>query len=129
MKCDFCGKDIAIGTEYIYVDSTGKPIHFCSSKCEKSMLKLGRKPQYIRWTAQYRKEKAIRTKSAAPAEPKPAAKPKEAAKEEKHEAAPKHKEEHKKEHKDARKPEHKESKKPAAEEKPKTQKEKPKKGK
>jgi large subunit ribosomal protein L24e len=118
MKCDFCGRSIEVGTDYIYVDSTGKPIHFCSSKCEKNLLKLKRKPQYVRWTEQYRKEKAIRTKtSAAPAKPEK----KEAKAEEhkpKHEAGEKHKEEHKPAHKTEHKPEKK-----AHGEKPKAKKE------
>lgn len=77
MKCDFCGKTIESGTEYVYVDATGKPAHFCSSKCEKNTLKLKRKPQNVRWTDRYRREKAVRVKSMAPV--KPAKKPGESA--------------------------------------------------
>ena len=57
MKCSFCGKNIEKGTGKIYVKSSGKIINFCSTKCEKNLLKLKRKPRKIRWTEMFRKEK------------------------------------------------------------------------
>ncbi|HDD04869.1 50S ribosomal protein L24e [Nanoarchaeota archaeon] len=49
MKCSFCGKEIEPGTGIMYVRNDGKIFYFCSSKCEKNMLKLGRKPKKVEW--------------------------------------------------------------------------------
>ena len=55
MNCSFCGKSIEKGTGKIYVFKTGKLNWFCTSKCEKNMLKLKRKPHKIKWTKEYRR--------------------------------------------------------------------------
>ncbi len=55
MKCSFCGRTIPQGTGKIYVKKDGKLLYFCSSKCEKNMLKLKRKPQKYKWTASYKR--------------------------------------------------------------------------
>ncbi|MCX6801636.1 MAG: 50S ribosomal protein L24e [Candidatus Diapherotrites archaeon] len=57
MKCSFCGSDILEGTGMIFVFKTGKRHNFCSRKCEKNLLKLGRKPSKQKWTAAFRSEK------------------------------------------------------------------------
>lgn len=57
MKCTFCGKNIKKGTGKIYVKKDGKIFYFCSSKCEKNMIKLGRKPVNVGWTEKHRSEK------------------------------------------------------------------------
>ncbi len=57
MKCTFCGKIIKKGTGKIYAKKDGKIFNFCSSKCEKNILKLGRKPIFTRWTEYFKKEK------------------------------------------------------------------------
>ena len=57
MKCTFCGKTIKMGTGKIYVKQDGKIFYFCSSKCEKNMIKLGRKPVNVGWTEKHRVEK------------------------------------------------------------------------
>lgn len=62
MNCSFCGKDIPRGTEMIFVNKRGKALYFCSSKCDKNLIKLGRKPRETKWTAAYKEEKDIRTK-------------------------------------------------------------------
>ncbi len=62
MKCSFCGHEIGKGTETIFVTSKGKAHYMCSSKCEKNMFKLNRKPRKTKWTEEYRKEKNIRVK-------------------------------------------------------------------
>ena len=64
MDCSFCGHGIPRGTEMIFVTKRGKALYFCSSKCERNMLKLGRKPRETKWTDDYREEKLIRVKSA-----------------------------------------------------------------
>ncbi|MBI4438613.1 50S ribosomal protein L24e [Candidatus Woesearchaeota archaeon] len=42
-KCSFCSRQIERGTGKMFVRKTGKIFYFCSSKCEKNMVKLGRK--------------------------------------------------------------------------------------
>lgn len=63
MKCSFCGNEIPLGKERIFVDKKGQAHYFCSKKCELNSLKLGRKTRKVKWTEDYRKEKAIRMKS------------------------------------------------------------------
>jgi len=58
--CAFCGREIEPGTGKMYVMSDGTVYYFCSSKCQKNMLKLNRIPRKVRWTQAYRKEKEIR---------------------------------------------------------------------
>ena len=55
-RCSFCGTSIKKGTGKIYVYASGKINNFCSMKCEKNLLKLGRKPLKVKWTEPYRKE-------------------------------------------------------------------------
>lgn len=50
MKCTYCESDIERGTGKMFVKQDGKILHFCSSKCEKNMLKLGRKSRDHKWT-------------------------------------------------------------------------------
>jgi len=64
MDCNFCGYGIPRGTEYIFVTSKGKALHFCSSKCYKNMVKLGRTPRDTRWTKFYFDDKEARLKTA-----------------------------------------------------------------
>ncbi|MBI2523017.1 50S ribosomal protein L24e [Candidatus Woesearchaeota archaeon] len=59
-KCTFCGNSIALGTGKIFVQKDAKILYFCSSKCEKNMLKLNRKPITTRWSKRhprYQKQK------------------------------------------------------------------------
>ena len=49
-KCTFCGRSIPKGTGMTFVRKTGKILNFCSRKCEKNMLKLGRIPRKVTWT-------------------------------------------------------------------------------
>jgi len=60
MECSFCGDSIPEGSEVIFVTRKGKALYFCTSKCEKNMIKLGRKPRKVKWTAAYAKEKEAR---------------------------------------------------------------------
>ncbi len=50
VKCSFCGKTIENGTGIMYVKANGQVYWFCSTKCEKNMLKLKRDPRDIKWT-------------------------------------------------------------------------------
>jgi len=53
MKCSFCKNDIERGTGKVLIDKDGKMINFCSSKCEKNMIKLKRKARKLKWTKAY----------------------------------------------------------------------------
>jgi len=52
-NCSFCGKSIEKGTGKMFVFKTGKLNYFCSSKCEKNLLVLKRKPHSVRWTKEF----------------------------------------------------------------------------
>ncbi len=54
-KCTFCGNEIEPGTGLMYVKKDGTIFYFCSGKCRKNMLKLGRDPKKFKWTKFYRK--------------------------------------------------------------------------
>jgi large subunit ribosomal protein L24e len=64
-KCTFCGTAIAQGTGKLYVRKDAKLIWLCSNKCEKNMMKLGRKARETTWTAEYKTEKKSRMAAAA----------------------------------------------------------------
>ena len=55
VNCSFCGKKIEKGTGKMFVFNTGKILYFDSSKCEKNLLKLKRKPRKFKWTKYYEK--------------------------------------------------------------------------
>ncbi len=61
--CSFCGKEIEPGTGRMYVRKDGSVLYFCSSKCYKNMIELKRVPRRVTWTAEYEKEKKVRTSS------------------------------------------------------------------
>ena len=50
MKCTFCEKIVPKGTGKEYVKNDGKMYYFCSSKCQKNMLKLKRDSKKLKWT-------------------------------------------------------------------------------
>jgi len=52
-NCTFCDKELVKGTGKMLVKNTGKVLYFCSSKCEKNLQKLGRKPTHVRWSGLY----------------------------------------------------------------------------
>jgi len=52
-KCTFCGDIIEKGTGKLYVYKDGKTASFCSSKCEKNLLKLKKKPITTRWSKRF----------------------------------------------------------------------------
>ena len=49
MKCSFCSKSIETGTGKTLIQNTGKMLYFCSNKCEKNTIKLGRDPRDFKW--------------------------------------------------------------------------------
>ncbi|MFP4045510.1 MAG: 50S ribosomal protein L24e [Candidatus Aenigmatarchaeota archaeon] len=50
MKCTFCDKEIEKGKGKIHVKKDGTSYFYCSAKCEKNHLKLGRDPKKVKWT-------------------------------------------------------------------------------
>ena len=50
MRCTFCNNRIEEGKGKMYVKKDGKIYYFCSMKCEKNMIKLGRKPRTTKCT-------------------------------------------------------------------------------
>jgi len=70
VKCSFCGTELPKGAGKMYVKTDAKLLYFCSSKCEKNMLDLKRKPRKTTWTAEYRKEKEQRLATAKSASTK-----------------------------------------------------------
>ena len=56
-NCTFCGILLEKGTGKMFVKKDGKILYFCSTKCEKNLLKLKRKPREHQWTAESRKER------------------------------------------------------------------------
>ena len=45
------------GTGTMYVKVSGQILYFCSSKCEKNLLKLGRIPREHKWVGHAKSEK------------------------------------------------------------------------
>ncbi|EMR74364.1 LSU ribosomal protein L24E [Thermoplasmatales archaeon SCGC AB-539-N05] len=55
-SCSFCGKEIEPGTGKLFVRKDGTVYYFCSSKCQKNMLKLKRVPRRVKWSKLYSKK-------------------------------------------------------------------------
>jgi len=74
--CTFCGSEIEPGTGRMYVKKDGVVYNFCTSKCFKNMVILGRVPRRTTWTRYFEREKEIRMKGGpeAVAQPKKARK-------------------------------------------------------
>ncbi len=54
-ECTFCGTEIEPGTGMMYVKKNGQIFYFCSSKCRKNHLDLGRTPRYVNWSKHSRR--------------------------------------------------------------------------
>ena len=59
MKCSFCGDEIKKGTGKMLAKNDGRILYFCSMKCEKNLLKLGRIPRKTKWTKEAQKIKKV----------------------------------------------------------------------
>ncbi len=57
--CSFCGEDIEPGTGKMFIRRDGTIHFFCSSKCERNLLHLGRVPRWTAWTRPYRRAKGL----------------------------------------------------------------------
>jgi large subunit ribosomal protein L24e len=62
--CTFCGEEIEPGTGRMYIKKDGIVYNFCTSKCYKNMILMGRVPRRTTWTQYYAREKQIRMKGA-----------------------------------------------------------------
>lgn len=71
--CTFCGDEIEPGTGRMYIKKDGIVYNFCSSKCFKNMIVLGRVPRRTTWTRYYAREKEVRVKGQPKDEGKPKA--------------------------------------------------------
>jgi large subunit ribosomal protein L24e len=60
--CSFCGREIEPGTGSMYVKKDGTVILFCTNKCSKNMIDMGRVPRTVTWTRAYAREKDVRMK-------------------------------------------------------------------
>lgn len=87
--CTFCGSEIEPGTGRMFIKKDGTVSNFCTSKCFKNLIELGRVPRRTTWTRYYEREKQIRMKGA----PAPEAEAPKARKVKKGEAKPEEKKE------------------------------------
>ena len=75
-NCSFCGEDIEPGTGKMFVKKDGTVYTFCSNKCKKNRIDIGRVPRRTKWTIRYSELKA---NSLSRETPKKEAEPKKAA--------------------------------------------------
>ncbi len=57
-NCSFCGDPIEPGTGKMYIKKDGTVYSFCSNKCKKNRIDLGRVPRRTQWTVRYSELKA-----------------------------------------------------------------------
>jgi large subunit ribosomal protein L24e len=57
-NCSFCGADIPAGTGKLYIKRDATQYHFCSSKCQRNQVNLGRTPRHTAWTEAHKVAKA-----------------------------------------------------------------------
>lgn len=56
-KCSFCSTTIRKGEGKMFIQNTGRFFWFCSSKCEKNMMKLGRDSRKFKWASKEKEKK------------------------------------------------------------------------
>ena len=54
--CTFCSEEIEKGRGKMFVKNDGKIFRFCSTKCERNMLKLKRVGRKMKWVSKKGKE-------------------------------------------------------------------------
>lgn len=72
MNCSFCGTAIEAGTGKMYIKRDGSVFHFCSSKCQRNQVELGRVNRHVKWTGAAASAKAEATSAGAAAKAAPA---------------------------------------------------------
>ena len=55
-KCAFCGREVRLGSGILFVRNDGSTRSYCSSKCRRNELKLGRDPRKLKWARGSRKK-------------------------------------------------------------------------
>ena len=73
-NCSFCGSPIEAGTGKMYIRRDATVFHFCSSKCQRNQVDLGRVNRHVRWTQAAEEHKSERVESHAGGGAKPAGK-------------------------------------------------------
>ncbi len=68
LVCSFCGRPIEPGTGVMYVRNDNQRLYFCTKKCERNMLGLGRKARKLKWTEGYERGTAPAAKGQVEAE-------------------------------------------------------------
>ena len=58
VKCVFCGKDEYFMKGLNLINNDGSVSYFCSSKCRKNALHLGRDRKNLKWTEAYKIKRA-----------------------------------------------------------------------
>jgi large subunit ribosomal protein L24e len=51
--CSFCGSAMEPGTGMLFIKRDGTRHNFCSAKCRRNLLDLGRVPRTVKWTKHY----------------------------------------------------------------------------
>ena len=76
VKCVFCGREEYPHLGLHIIQNDGNIVYYCSSKCRKNALKLGRDRIKTRWTEGYRIARNVaNTKAAAAVAAQTAKKP------------------------------------------------------
>ncbi|MEE8132367.1 MAG: 50S ribosomal protein L24e [Nitrososphaerales archaeon] len=52
-NCSFCDRQVKSGTGTMLVRNDASILYFCSNKCRKNILKLGRDARKFKWTRKY----------------------------------------------------------------------------
>jgi large subunit ribosomal protein L24e len=68
-NCSFCGSEIEPGTGSLYIRKDAVMYNFCSNKCRKNQIAMGRIPRRTRWTKAFIDLKAVGKSKAARARP------------------------------------------------------------
>jgi large subunit ribosomal protein L24e len=77
VNCTFCGAAIEAGTGKMYIKRDGSVFHFCSAKCQRNQVQLGRVNRHVKWTGAAASAKAEAAHAAGAAKaPKAAPKAK-----------------------------------------------------
>ena len=56
VKCVFCGKEESYHKGIYLIKNDGSMNYYCSGKCKKNAIKLGRDKRKVGWTESYREE-------------------------------------------------------------------------
>lgn len=57
VRCTFCNKEMEKGTGKKLIQNDGKTVYLCTSKCDRNMIKLGRKARNLKWTKPKKQKK------------------------------------------------------------------------